>query len=145
MGLATNSDRNVTDILLERLDAEDLFDFSVTGDEVGKRKPHPEMYKKAAKALGVKPKEVVVFEDTIVGATAARGAGMEVVVIWDGEDEDPGDFPKGIKFFLPDFSGVSELIEKSLWGHLEEEAKDIQGIETKEEVVPEEVEVTPTK
>ena len=71
VGLATNSVRKVVDIILERLDAEDLFDFVITGDEVKKRKPHPQIYKTAAKSLGVTPSEVVVFEDTVVGATAA--------------------------------------------------------------------------
>lgn len=132
LGLATNSDREVTNEILKRMEADGVFDFSVSGDELKRRKPHPEMYKKVAKGLGVRPGDVVVFEDTIVGATAAVKAGMETIVIWDGEDEDPEDFPKEIKFFLSDFDGVSKAIEKSTWEELEEMAKEMETEEGEE-------------
>lgn len=123
LGLATNSDRSILDIILKKLGAEGIFDSTIAGDEVKRRKPHPEIYKEAAKQLGVNPKKIVVFEDTVVGATAASAAGMEVIAIWNGVDEEKEDFPRGIKFFLPDFGGMTEEIEKSRKQRLEEAVK----------------------
>ncbi|MEM9675091.1 MAG: HAD family phosphatase [Bacteroidota bacterium] len=42
-------------------------------------KPHPEVYLKSAKALGVKPAQCIVFEDAILGIQAGKNAGMKVV------------------------------------------------------------------
>ena len=44
-------------------------------------KPHPETFLKAAAALGVDPKDCVVFEDVPKGAEAARNAGMSCVIL----------------------------------------------------------------
>jgi sugar-phosphatase len=52
----------------------------VTADDVARGKPHPEPYEAGARALGVDPGQCVVFEDAGVGITAARAAGVGVVV-----------------------------------------------------------------
>ena len=44
-------------------------------------KPHPEMFLLAAKKLGVKPSECIVFEDSLAGVTAARSAGMGCIAL----------------------------------------------------------------
>jgi sugar-phosphatase len=46
---------------------------------VGKGKPHPEGFLRAAELLGVDPKKCVAFEDAPAGIEAARAAGMIVV------------------------------------------------------------------
>ncbi len=77
LSLVTNTDRDVTDLLLKRLGADQgVFDIVITGDEVKKKKPSPEIYKKALKTLGVRAKDTVAFEDTIVGAKSATEAGL---------------------------------------------------------------------
>lgn len=113
LGLATNSERDVTTEILKRFSAENVFDFIATADDVVKHKPHPDIYKKVLQGLKLRAKDVVAFEDTIVGATSARDAGIEVIVIWDGEDEDPEDFPPGIRYFIPDFRNLESSIEKT--------------------------------
>ncbi len=42
-------------------------------------KPHPEVYLKSAKALGIDPAQCIVFEDAILGIQAGKNAGMKVV------------------------------------------------------------------
>lgn len=54
----------------------DLFDALVTGDDVTRNKPDPEIFQKAAKKLGVNPEDCIVIEDAISGLEAARKAGM---------------------------------------------------------------------
>ncbi|MFF3762686.1 HAD-IA family hydrolase [Streptomyces sp. NPDC001922] len=51
----------------------------VTAERVGRSKPDPEGYLKAAAELGFAPEDCVVFEDSAVGIAAGRAAGMRVV------------------------------------------------------------------
>ncbi|KAJ6253329.1 2-deoxyglucose-6-phosphate phosphatase 2 [Anaeramoeba flamelloides] len=53
----------------------------ITGDLVSKGKPDPEIFLIAAKAIGVKPENCIVFEDSIQGVKAAISAGMHIVWI----------------------------------------------------------------
>lgn len=55
----------------------------LTGDQVTHGKPHPEIFLKAAEALGVPPQECLVFEDSPAGVAAAIAAGMGCVAIPD--------------------------------------------------------------
>lgn len=54
------------------------FDAMVGGDDVARGKPDPELFVRAAEALGAKPAECTVFEDSDVGVEAAARAGMAV-------------------------------------------------------------------
>ena len=60
------------------------------GDVVPKKKPSPDIYNLAAKTLGVDPARCVVVEDTHIGCTAAKAAGMRCCVTKSiySEDED---------------------------------------------------------
>ena len=48
-------------------------------EHVRRGKPHPDIYLHAARALGVRPEEALVLEDTPTGVKSARAAGMTVV------------------------------------------------------------------
>jgi sugar-phosphatase len=53
----------------------------VTGPDVTAGKPHPECYRLGARALGLRPEETVVLEDSPAGVAAGRAAGARVVGI----------------------------------------------------------------
>lgn len=55
------------------------FSAQVTGDEPLPGKPDPAPYAAAMDRLGVEPADCLAFEDSIPGATSARGAGATVV------------------------------------------------------------------
>lgn len=57
-------------------------DCVLAGDDVPKKKPDPEVYKKAAATLGVQPSECVCIEDSTTGMQAALQAGMRVIVTY---------------------------------------------------------------
>jgi beta-phosphoglucomutase-like phosphatase (HAD superfamily) len=57
----------------------DVLTLIVSQDDVANGKPNPECYLAAARLLAVEPGEMLVFEDTDVGVTAARAAGARVV------------------------------------------------------------------
>lgn len=76
VALATSSHKEKMEAEVKELEIVSLFDFIVTGDEVRKGKPNPEIFLKAAKKLGVDPKHCVVVEDSTFGIQAAKAAGM---------------------------------------------------------------------
>ncbi len=57
------------------------FDAVITGDDVTKKKPDPQIYLVAAERLGLAPGACVVFEDAPAGVAAARAAGMACVAV----------------------------------------------------------------
>ncbi|MYU21067.1 HAD-IA family hydrolase [Streptomyces sp. SID8352] len=58
----------------------------ICAEEVAEGKPSPEGYLRAAGALGVKPHDCLVFEDSAAGLLAARSAGMAAVAVGGGRD-----------------------------------------------------------
>jgi beta-phosphoglucomutase len=66
-------------MVLDRLGARDLFDAVVTGEDVTRGKPDPEVFLIAAKRLGVPPGRCAVIEDAPPGIAAANAAGMASV------------------------------------------------------------------
>ncbi|KAF9923875.1 hypothetical protein FBU30_006085 [Linnemannia zychae] len=52
----------------------------VTATHITHGKPHPEGYLKAAKKLGLDPKDCVVFEDTVAGIRAGKAADVMAVI-----------------------------------------------------------------
>jgi HAD superfamily hydrolase (TIGR01509 family) len=65
----------------ERIGVDRLFAAVVTGDDVARRKPAPDIYLEAARRLGVDPALAVAIEDSAPGIAAARAAGMATVAI----------------------------------------------------------------
>lgn len=61
------------------LGAESLFRHCVTGADVSRGKPDPEVFLLAAERLGVPPRRTIVVEDAPAGIEAARRAGMACV------------------------------------------------------------------
>jgi beta-phosphoglucomutase len=66
-------------MVVDRLDAGDLFGATVTGMDVTRGKPDPQVFLLAAKRLGVPPARCVVVEDALPGLQAAHAAGMKAV------------------------------------------------------------------
>jgi HAD superfamily hydrolase (TIGR01509 family) len=67
--------------LVAALGLRHYFREMLTGDEVARPKPDPEIYLKAAAKLGVDPAACTVFEDSFVGIEAAKRAGMKCIAI----------------------------------------------------------------
>ena len=59
----------------------DCFQLTRCLDDVSAAKPSPELFLAAASALGVKPENALVFEDSLNGLIAASAAGMRCVAV----------------------------------------------------------------
>jgi HAD superfamily hydrolase (TIGR01509 family) len=79
LGLASSSNREIIDLVLELARFGDAFAVTVSSEEVARGKPQPDVYLAAASGLGVDPATCVAVEDSANGLRAARAAGMAVV------------------------------------------------------------------
>jgi HAD superfamily hydrolase (TIGR01509 family) len=113
LGLTTNTQKDIAQKILAKIGVTKPFDMYVFGEDVKKPKPDPEMYLKAAKMLGITPKECLVFEDSPLGAKSAHKAGMDLIVIWDGETPQDN-FPEETLLFLFSFEGLADNLDSTI-------------------------------
>ncbi len=59
----------------------EMFDATVNGLQIEKKKPFPDIYLKAAKILGIEPAECLVVEDAPNGIEASKSAGMKCLAM----------------------------------------------------------------
>lgn len=76
VALASSGSARRIDLIMKRLDLDDVFNVRVTANDVVNGKPDPEVFLKAAEKLGVAPAECAVVEDAKLGVDAANAAGM---------------------------------------------------------------------
>jgi HAD superfamily hydrolase (TIGR01509 family) len=81
LGLASSSNREVIDAALEQMGVADLFQATVSSEEVAHGKPAPDVYLEVARRLGVAPENAVAIEDSANGIRSAKVAGMRVIAI----------------------------------------------------------------
>jgi HAD superfamily hydrolase (TIGR01509 family) len=103
--VATSASRRDAVRLLDAIGLRDLFEGLVTADDVRWGKPHPEVYLKAAEAVGAAPDRCLVFEDAVVGVQAARGAGMRAIGVTTSYTEQEL-IAAGAERALADFEGL---------------------------------------
>lgn len=80
-GVATSSRRKFVDVIFGRIPWRDSLAFMLTGDDVTRGKPDPEMYTLAAKKLSIEPAQMLVLEDSSNGCAAAVAAGAFTVAV----------------------------------------------------------------
>ena len=81
LGLASSSNRPLIELVLEKAGIADLFQATVSSEEVERGKPAPDVFLEAARRLGVAPERCAAIEDSGNGIRAAHDAGMRVIAI----------------------------------------------------------------
>jgi len=79
LAVASGGTQKIICDLLERLHLRELFAAVVTSEMVQNQKPAPDIFLEAARRIGVEPNFCRAYEDTDLGLTAIRAAGMEAV------------------------------------------------------------------
>lgn len=77
--VASASSYALIDLVLEKLNIQSFFDLVVSGEEVAKGKPEPDVFLLTAQRLHKQPFECVVVEDSANGVKAAIRANMKVL------------------------------------------------------------------
>ena len=81
LGLASSSNRELIDLVLEKSGLGRLFRATVSSEEVPRGKPSPDVYLEAARRLGAEPSRCAAVEDSENGIHAAKAAGMRTIAL----------------------------------------------------------------
>jgi HAD superfamily hydrolase (TIGR01509 family) len=81
LGLASSSNRELIDLVLDQAGLADAFVATVSSEEVAHGKPAPDVYLEVARRVGVNPDRCVAIEDSSNGIRAAAAAGMSVIAV----------------------------------------------------------------
>jgi HAD superfamily hydrolase (TIGR01509 family) len=81
LALASSSNRELIDLVLELSGFGESFGVTVSSEEVARGKPAPDVYLAAAAGLGVAPERCVAIEDSSNGLRSAAAAGMAVIAV----------------------------------------------------------------
>lgn len=81
LAVASSSSRRLVSAVIEALDVARYFGAVVSGSDVARLKPAPDVFLAAAERLGVPPSHCVVLEDSLAGVKAGRAAGMTTIAV----------------------------------------------------------------
>jgi len=81
LAVASGSTHRWVDGHLQRLGLFDQFAHTTCAEDTEKHKPDPDPYLHACEALGVDPRDAMALEDSPLGITAAKAAGMYAVAV----------------------------------------------------------------
>ena len=112
LAVATSSVSASARPFLDRTGIRSLFSVVVTGDEVQQGKPHPDIYLRTAKKLGISPEACLVVEDALAGIAAGKAANMRVAAIPDRRFVDPREYEKEANYVLGSLSEIPDLIRR---------------------------------
>ena len=89
LAVASSTKRAKVEHNLQEAGVRQYFDAVIAGDMVEKSKPEPDIYLKAAAALGVQPEDCTALEDSRNGLLSAHAAGMRAIMVpdlWQPDD-----------------------------------------------------------
>jgi HAD superfamily hydrolase (TIGR01509 family) len=91
LGLASSSNRPLIDAVLAATGLGELFEATVSSEEVPRGKPAPDVYLEALRRLKTAAARAAAVEDSANGIRSAHAAGMRVVAIPNRRYAPPGD------------------------------------------------------
>ena len=112
LAIATSSVSASARPFLDRHGLTPFFDGIVTGDEIERGKPDPDIYLRAAKKLGIGADACLVIEDALSGLAAGKAAGMRVAAIPDRRFVDARDYEKEADYVLGNLSEIPALVRR---------------------------------
>jgi HAD superfamily hydrolase (TIGR01509 family) len=102
--IASSAPPENIEVVIRGLNIESCFQAIAFGYEVPEGKPSPQIFLLAAKKLGAKPANCIVFEDAIAGVEGAKSAGMKCVAVTNSH---PGSKLKKADLVVETLNGVS--------------------------------------
>ena len=105
LAVGSSAPRENIDVCLAVLGIREAFSVFISGSDVTRGKPAPDIFLAAAHRLGVPPQRCVVFEDAPAGVAAAKAAGMRVVGVLTAH---PASALVGADRFIRDFTELAD-------------------------------------
>ena len=112
LAVATSSVSASARPFLDRHQLTGFFKVIVTGEEVERGKPAPDIYLCAAQKLGIPADTCLVVEDALPGVAAAGAASMRVAAIPDRRFVDPDEYEKKADYVLSSLKELPALVRK---------------------------------
>lgn len=113
LGIATSNSRKLVENIAAVHGLDHYFSCIMTGCDVERGKPSPDIYLAVADKLRVQPKHCLVFEDIIPGIQAGKSAGMKVCAVEDEYSADQREAKRNLAdYFINDFRDLSHLYNK---------------------------------
>ena len=110
LGIATSNSRELMENIALVHGLKDYFTCILTGSEIKRGKPAPDIYLEVARRLGVEPTKCLVFEDIIPGIQAGKNAGMRVCAVEDVYSSDQREDKIALAdYYVEDFFGLWEV------------------------------------
>jgi HAD superfamily hydrolase (TIGR01509 family) len=81
LAVASSSNRELIDLVLELSGLDRVFKATVSSEEVARGKPAPDVYLEACRRLGADASRSAAVEDSHAGIASAKAAGMRVIAI----------------------------------------------------------------
>jgi HAD superfamily hydrolase (TIGR01509 family) len=114
LAVATSSVSASARPFLDRHQLAGFFDVIVTGEEVERGKPAPDIYLGAAERLRIAADRCLLVEDALPGVAAAKAAKMRVAAIPDRRFVDPREYEKQADYVLGSLTELPALVRKEL-------------------------------
>src|SRR5438093_10235316 len=114
LAVATSSVGASARPFLDRHQLTGFFEVIVTGEEVARGKPAPDIYLCAAEKLGIPVDACLVVEDALPGVAAAKAAKMRVAAIPDQRFVDPDEYERKADYVLGSLKELPALVRKQL-------------------------------
>jgi beta-phosphoglucomutase-like phosphatase (HAD superfamily) len=112
LAVATSSLSASARPFLDRHQLTSFFHVIVTGEEVERGKPHPDIYLRTGEKLGLRVDTCLVIEDSLSGIAAAKAAKMRVAAIPDTRFVDGSEYEKEANYVLSRLSEIPLLIRR---------------------------------
>jgi HAD superfamily hydrolase (TIGR01509 family) len=109
LAVASSSSPRLIAAVLDRFALGPRFRAVISGESVARPKPAPDIFLRAAAALGAAPEGCVVLEDSLAGATAGHAAAMTVIAVPEGAWEGRG-FEAVADAIVPDLHAAWRLV-----------------------------------
>ena len=109
-GIASSNSKELIETVLNAHDITRFFDCVLSGSEIERSKPAPDIYLEVAKRRDADPSRILVFEDIVQGIMAGKNAGMTVCAVEDDYSLDLVDEKKRLSdHWIDDFT---ELLDE---------------------------------
>lgn len=104
LAIVSSGVKSSIEYAIDKFDIGKYFKFVVTGDDVEKVKPFPDVYLKSIELLGLEKENCIAIEDSETGLEAAKNAGIKCIAI-------PNEFTKNQNFSSAEMllSDIKEL------------------------------------